>query len=259
MTKETVNLLWTGGWDSTYRLVELSRTNKRVQPIYVHGEGRISENYEIRAMNRVLEGLAKKKETTAEILPIKYVLFNSIELREDISKAYHSIADTIHFGTQYEWLPCLAFEYPNLEIGIEKAPPEQSGAINAVKTFGKMVFDETSGTYILDKENSSEELVLVYGNLRFPIIEKDATEMKANIVEWGYEDIMENVWMCFRPIFGKPCGLCNPCKSKMESNMAFLLPPVSKKRYYNRNNEKKVSFYRYLQILSYKIDKLKFR
>ena len=29
-----IKLLWTGGWDSTYRLVELSRMDVTVQPIY---------------------------------------------------------------------------------------------------------------------------------------------------------------------------------------------------------------------------------
>ena len=44
-------------------------------------------------------------------------------------------------------------------------------------------------------------------------------------------DIMENIWFCHTPIDGKPCGLCNPCKTKMESNMEFLLPKKSQKRY----------------------------
>lgn len=53
--QQTVNILWTGGWDSSYRMVELSRRLVQVQPIYVYGEGRASEKYEIRAMNRIIK------------------------------------------------------------------------------------------------------------------------------------------------------------------------------------------------------------
>ena len=63
--KKTVNLLWTSGWDSTYRLVELSRMDVRVQPIYVTGMGRPSEQRELQAQKEILEALAQKKETIA--------------------------------------------------------------------------------------------------------------------------------------------------------------------------------------------------
>ena len=32
---EIVNILWTGGWDSTYRMIELSRFQNTVNPIYI--------------------------------------------------------------------------------------------------------------------------------------------------------------------------------------------------------------------------------
>ena len=41
-TKTTVNVLWTGGFDSTYRIVELSRLNVVVQPYYLLDEKRRS-------------------------------------------------------------------------------------------------------------------------------------------------------------------------------------------------------------------------
>lgn len=32
---KNVDILWTGGWDSTYRMIEFSRTTNIVQPIYL--------------------------------------------------------------------------------------------------------------------------------------------------------------------------------------------------------------------------------
>lgn len=34
--KNKVNILWTGGWDSTYRMIELSRKELDVNPIYIY-------------------------------------------------------------------------------------------------------------------------------------------------------------------------------------------------------------------------------
>ena len=54
---KTIKILWTGGWDSTYRIIELSRRPVNIQPIYVYGDGRISENYERTAMQKILSEL----------------------------------------------------------------------------------------------------------------------------------------------------------------------------------------------------------
>lgn len=255
---EIVNLLWTGGWDSTYRLVELSRTNQVIQPIYVYGNGRKSEHYEIKAMEKILGMLKTKNETIAEILPIEYVHIDSIKFNEEISQAFYNIKNEIHLGMQYEWLPCLALEYPNLEIGIEKAPPQQSGAINAITNYGKMDYIEELDTHQLNIEKSTNDLSLLFKNLRFPIIDKDGNDMINNIKNWGYEDVMENVWMCFTPIFGEPCGTCNPCKSKMETGMEFLLTSNSIKRYKNRNNNLSKKKDDLLKFISRHLDKIRF-
>jgi len=253
------NILWTGGWDSSYRMVELSRKKIIIQPLYVYGEGRISEKYEIKAMKEILKKLATKSQTKSTILPIEFIHFDSIKQKKNISDAYNNIAREIYIGGQYEWLPCLAIEYPNLEIGIEKAPPKQSGAINAIQNYGRMNYDKEYDTYYLDIENSTKDLTLLFNNLSFPIIDKDGEDMKKNIVLWGYEDVMENVWMCFTPIFGKPCGTCNPCKSKIETNMKFLLDSSSIKRYKHRNNKLSRYFNGVLKRVSYVIDKVRFR
>lgn len=253
------NILWTGGWDSTYRLVELSFETISIQPIYVYGEGRKSENYEIRAMERIIEQLNAKSATEATILPIKYIHFDSIQKNKEISKGYNNLSSQKHFGSQYEWLPCLALKYNGLEIGIEKAPPEQSGAIAAIVNNGEVNYNEDKDTYLIDEANSNDDLIILFKNLSFPIINKTGEDMKANIFKWGYQDVMENVWMCFNPIFGKPCGTCNPCKSKMNTNMGFLLPPVSKRRYENRDKKSSQQMNRILQKVSTIIDKIRFK
>lgn len=73
---ETYEIFWTGGFDSTFRLVQLSRFPIRIQPVFCTGVAsdiRKSEFYELRAMKRILALLHEKSETKSEILPLKVV------------------------------------------------------------------------------------------------------------------------------------------------------------------------------------------
>lgn len=54
--------------------------------------------------------------------------------------------------------------------------------------------------------------------------------MLNNVKEWGYEDVMKNIWFCHTPIGGQPCGLCGPCHTKIDSGMEWLLPEAAVKR-----------------------------
>ena len=38
--KETVYIFWTGGWDSTFRFLQLAEKDIIIQPLYVHTETR---------------------------------------------------------------------------------------------------------------------------------------------------------------------------------------------------------------------------
>ena len=49
-----IKLLWTSGWDSTYRLVELSRMDVTVQPIYGCDRKRDSMEIEKQTMEKSL-------------------------------------------------------------------------------------------------------------------------------------------------------------------------------------------------------------
>ena len=73
MEKKIVEILWTGGWDSTFRIVELSRMDGVViQPIYVEDKKRGSVPYELKAMDDIVSLLKEKSETKADFLPILY-------------------------------------------------------------------------------------------------------------------------------------------------------------------------------------------
>lgn len=137
MKKQITNILWTGGWDSTYRIVQLSFLDIAIQPIYVIDPGRGSIDYELKSMNRIVLELQKRKGTHARFLPILAYNLSDIPKNDEVSIAYETIRESVKIGSQYEWLGWLALQYPGIEIGIEKPQGEFNGCVAAVEKYGK--------------------------------------------------------------------------------------------------------------------------
>ena len=228
MSKEMVYILWTGGWDSTYRVVELSKRDIVIQPIYVKDSGRKSVPYELKAMNQIVSLLKTMNETKALFSPLKVIDLTDIPENAEITKAYQLFKKEADMGSQHDWLARLALQYPGMELCIEKALGDHAPIRQSINRHGKLI--NTGDGFIVDKEHSSKELNLILGNLKLPIFEKTEKEMRRDIHEWGYDNVMSHIWFCHTPINGKPCGLCSPCTTKMTSDMAFLLPKAAQKR-----------------------------
>ena len=111
-----MRIFWTGGWDSTYRLVELSRMNVTVEPVYCVDRGRVSLEIERAAMKKILKALHDKPETKAKILPIKEIDIEALPENKDITEAYNALCKSVRLGSQYEWLAKVAIDYPGIEI-----------------------------------------------------------------------------------------------------------------------------------------------
>ena len=224
-----VNLLWTGGWDSTFRIIELSLQDVTIQPIYCIDRSRQSYEKEISSMKEILFELKKKPKTKAVINDIAFVDINDIPENPEITMAFSRICDKVKLGGQYEWIARLAAQYPMLEIGVEKPSGEYSGIVTAVKNEGDFIYN--GETYVVDSTTSSNDIILVFGEMSFPIVNTTEREMLEYIREVGYENIMTKIWFCHNPIEEQPCGFCRPCQQKMECGMGWLLPKAAQQRY----------------------------
>lgn len=224
-----INLLWTGGWDSTFRLVQLSRKNIEVNPIYIIDPDRISTKDELEAMEKILHLLKEKKETKAKINPIIKICLEDLKPNDDLLASYKAIKEHVRLGTQYSWLPLITEKYGIVEIGIEKPSGEYSGCVDAINKFGSL--KEYGDSYILDNSKSTKDCINIFENFSFPIIKISEVEMKEYIRKWKYEDVMKLIWFCHNPVNNQPCGICRPCQQKMECDMKWLLPEYSQNRY----------------------------
>ena len=236
--KEPISIFWTGGWDSTYRVVELSRQKVTIQPVYILDEKRASNERELNAINKITEMLKERGETLAEFLPIKIIKVSEIPENEEISQKVKMLRDKYDWGIQHEWTARVATMYPMIEMCIEKVTVGYMPTRKMIEDLGKLTM--SSHGWVIDRENSDDTLIAALGSITLPIFETTEVEMLENIKKWGYEDVMTNIWFCHRPIDGKTCGLCSPCHTKYDSDMRFLLTKQAQQHCRNINLIEKV-------------------
>ncbi|MFB6318230.1 hypothetical protein [Saccharicrinis sp. FJH54] len=233
---QTIKLLWTGGWDSTYRLCEiLLLLKKPVQPIYLIDENRNSTREELLAQSHIKHTLFSKFPFTQSLLyNPEYYCVSDLRFDNYIKKNYLTVKKQIGLGTQYEWLAnfCNQNNISNLELGFEKT-------IGSKKhDFLKQYLTKRTGidyeSFVLNQKYKGEPFYELLKFYDWPIWLKTRNEMvdiaKAN----EFNDILHLSWFCHNPIKGKPCGRCNPCKDIIWFGFNYRLPRSAKIRYYTR-------------------------
>jgi len=270
--RDIVYILWTGGWDSTFRILQLAEKDIIVQPIYIYSDRGGAVN-ELKSIKQVICAVSDNKNFKAEvrncIIFDKRVIMSEYEDKEIIS-ARERLTEKYNLGYQYDWFALLAKHLnKKLEVCVELS--EHSKAHRTLNNEGKLI-DIGDGRKIIDIDNSSEDLIKVFDYAIFPTLQYSKVEMKRISKEKGWYDIMKMTWFCHRPVNNKPCGNCNPCRDAMNEGMSFRMPLISKFRYYYYNaslkkfltsifsiknefeNDKK---YKIITILGFKIKILK--
>jgi 7-cyano-7-deazaguanine synthase in queuosine biosynthesis len=227
-----IHVLWTGGLDSSYRMVQLSRRMVQIQPYYLR-DNRRSERLELSSIAEITKEIQEHPDTRCTVLPLVTCRVSEIAPDKEITRAYRSLRRTTNIGSQYDWLARFAKTIDGLELCIHDADK----ALKCIVKWGalKPQQDIANAPYhVIDAHRSSTNLFRVFGRFRFPIIEKTKLEMIEDFKRWGFEQTMHKTWFCFTPIDGKPCGLCNPCKSAIEEGLSFRFTEAALLRYENR-------------------------
>ena len=234
---EPINLFWTGGWDSTFRLLQLIVVfRKRVQPYYIIDATRKSVQNEKQAINKITELLLEKYQFSKTLLlPLKTSLLIDIKLNEEITKAYKRIIEKNKIGIQYEWLSrfCNENNISNLEICNERSIHPQDNIIKRV--FGQIVKieDDCGEHYILDKKYNTSDEYLLFHNFKLVVFDTTKLEMQEIGKKEGFFEILEQSWFCHTPTkYNKPCGKCYPCRIVHREGLSWRLPFFAKLRYH---------------------------
>ena len=224
-TKQVKYALWTGGWDSTFMVIRLLRQGNIVQPIYIVDSSRASIQFERKAMAKLRKSMAKYNYWKGELLPTEIVKIEEIPENSKISETWKKVNADTQLGIQHEWLArYAAWKNRDLYLGHEKGISENGHMTRTLNKYVSLIKNE-DGVFVVDKNRSTQEGIVLLGHMLFPIMDCLETDMLKIINSWHLQDVMKDIWFCHTPTKnGKPCGKCHPCRIKYDSGMGFLLP-----------------------------------
>jgi len=253
-TRKFVKVLWTGGFDSTYRMVELSRHDIVIQPYYLSDNRRRSEKYELNAISEIAADIKGHPETKCVILPLIKRRVSDLKSDDEIIEVYNRLRNISYIGPQYIWLAEFAKSNKGLELCIETGDT-QNGATWCLLKNGKVkkIIDGDLVYWILDEENSSRDVMTLFGSLRFPLIEITKLEMLEKYKDMGFSETMKKTWFCHTPVNGEPCGVCNPCRQAIEAGLAFRIPPAGLERYKKDMQFSHSGWFKYWKKIRYRV------
>lgn len=231
-TQPEVKILWTGGFDSSFRIIDLSKYDVTIQPYYL-SDKRLSEQNELKAIADITDLIQKHPGTKCTILPLIIEHVTDIEPDTEITEAYRSLNRLTSLGSQYDWLARFALKHQGIELCLEKSEIGRAHPYLMKKGVIKKIFEGNISYAILDKEKSDSDLFKIYGNIHFPLplFEMTKLEELEEYKKMGYEEAINKTWFCHRPLNNEPCGICNPCKDVVKKGLPFRLPEAGLKRY----------------------------
>lgn len=214
------NVLWTGGWDSTFRVIDLYKKGATIQPIYVFDDNRDSSKKELETIP-LLKHLIEKKypNSNGKILNLEVIQRKDIPKNPILKLAYKVLKSRHHIGRQYYWLALLARKNKVLDLSINNNDLFNFFLNNKTIT----IEDEVLGkNWKINPKKTGFFTKKIFENMRFPLIHLTKVEMKKIAEDGNFIDIMNQTWFCHDSITD-PCGECNPCKQHVKDNMEYRL------------------------------------
>jgi hypothetical protein len=203
-----ISIFWTGGWDSTYRVLDaLLSENLTVHPYYIVDPTRQSVANEITAMTRIRHHFRVNFPVQANrLMPTEMIHLEDIQPDEQLSTWFRQLKSKTHIGSQYEWLAKFAkYNDSDLELCITSSDNSE-----LFSDFIRPLLKRDGHDCKIEGPFPVQGIQL-FMYFRFPLINKSKAEMRARAEKEGFIDIMKLTWFCHKPKKGFPCGKCRPC------------------------------------------------
>ncbi|WP_147124357.1 7-cyano-7-deazaguanine synthase [Shimia ponticola] len=218
------HILWTGGWDSTFAVVDALVRGDVVQPYYVTDPHRQSRPYELAAIDAITRNLDKVLGAGTRDRLRGMIFFALADISPDPSVALklEQIRETTPLGSQYDWLMPLAHHMKDrtLELSIEGRSADVTSTAYLLR---KDLTQEGYGGRL--KPQISRPEFSVYRPVYFPVIHLTKRDMQRIASDEGWLRLMKKTHFCHRPRKSSaPCGKCNPCRIAWQQGMGFRFP-----------------------------------
>jgi hypothetical protein len=224
--KENVKLLWTGGWDSTFQLLQLLITHRRrVTPFYIIDAERRSTGTELLTMKNIKDHLWNEYPYTRRLLqPTRYGAVEDVPPDSKIKAAYQAILKEKHIGSQYDWLArfCKENGLANMQICILHSR-ENPGHFSIRQFLSEYTYDSQTVFCVNPRFKETNEYVLFH-YFSFPLIGISKVQMARLAEQRGWKRIMRMTWFCHKPTRNmKPCGKCSPCLQAIQEGLGWRI------------------------------------
>jgi hypothetical protein len=221
-----VPMLWTGGWDSTFHLLQLLLGHRLpVAPIYLVDETRTSSSIELATMARIRDALADMHPHTRALLrPPTVVRVADLAPDANIQLAFDRMALRYGIGSQYAWLARFSRQHgvQDVEMSSECVRHGASGVL--VDNTVAAVSAHGYPTFRVPPDTPDPDVALVFGAYTFPMIRTTRGEMTQIARRNGWSALMGMTWFCHRPTLrAQPCGLCNPCRYVIDEGFGWRI------------------------------------
>lgn len=226
----SVAVFWSGGWDSTFRILELVvRHGCQVQPIYVIDPNRRSSDHEIAAMDKVRAGISEKfPDRVGLLLETKYFDAETLHVPEPNRSQYLKLRASYQVGWQYYWMSAvgqeMGFEHVEVMVhGNDTAPMWQFLRDNVLLT----PLPCGATTYVMtdwDPADEYAEGMELFKKFAYPTINIEKPAMEAIAREHGFYDLMLHTWFCHFPLGDQPCGMCFTCRHVIYDGLSKRFP-----------------------------------
>ncbi|MFC3269221.1 hypothetical protein ACFOED_09360 [Vulcaniibacterium thermophilum] len=220
-----IDLFWTGGWDSTFRLLQLLlHLRVPVVPHYLEDPARASTATELRTMARIAERLrATYPHTRALLQPLRVTPVSALAVDGELAAALAAVRERVFIGSQYAWLPayCRRHAIADMELGVHVDDKVQALLREFVEPF------DHPGGYrslrVAARHAGTPEHTL-FRHFSFPLFAIDKSGIDRQAAAAGWRELMEMTWFCHTPVRGRPCGFCAPCAYTIDEGLARRVP-----------------------------------
>lgn len=223
--KGNVNLLWTGGWDSTFQLLQLLITHKcQVTPFYLIDAPRLSTGLELLTMKRIKDRLLKEYPHTHKLLqPTQYFAVADISPDLEITEAFQSLRKEAYMGSQYVFLSCFCKENEISEMQL--CIHRDDMAYFFLEQIVSERTDDFQTVFRVDPQFREMNEYVLFRYFAFPIFKLSKIQMGAIANRQGWKEIMGMTWFCHTPTNKMmPCGKCNPCMYTIKEGLGWRIP-----------------------------------
>ncbi|MFT5681171.1 MAG: hypothetical protein ACI8RZ_002077 [Myxococcota bacterium] len=212
-TSDTVVLFWTGGFDSTFRLMQLLSDGISVVPVYLSVEidARKNQAEELAAMARLTDLLRRRfPDALLHDLLLVTDLPENPWVEEQARRIGYSSSHSRPMGHQYIGLCRFAeSHHVPVEIGVEIGGRAERLLRGKVRGQG--------GACRIDPATLASQLeraLMIFHRMRFPLIHLDRPAMLAEAGSRGFIAVLSQTFSCWFPVDGVACGRCYMCKGR---------------------------------------------